>query len=445
MKKLMIVTVVLAMVGVGYARQATPPRTALLNRGLNRIRPASALPPEISAEKAKFWQENPTGTNEFGRTWKVQCAYEKFMKENPDGKNKFGKTFDVQWQYEQAFVLGSFLEFKFGEHCSKYTNECNPGESKPGILCRHFNNVKLSKPYKIFQTTTLRATSQYRLFGVWLSNNEVCSYDIATNVVVELVASLEKQYMISILKDDQVTGGLRYVFRNDTVVIEVRANKIGKSSKGDVSVRVENWGISREETFNRKYPTGTNELGRTFLEQYRIDEEARDREERERFGCNKKYAKLKIDGLAGFKFGEVQKDFSFKKNEESCQDNIYVELDNPIRYFKTAALSYTSIERRMKEITLIADARGVSLADLKKETEAVKAIVEKKYGVELKLETNTRTHQDEYVLMFDKYWVILGPGNFKTPSLKLTVIDRGIEDTMTTKWDMPPEKDADRL
>jgi len=103
MKKAMALALIGLIVGTGYAQALQ--RANLLNRGLNR---------PLSAE-AKFKRENPTGTNEFGRTWKDQCAYEKFMKEHPNGKSEFGKTFDEQYQHEAEFDIKSFLGLVFGE------------------------------------------------------------------------------------------------------------------------------------------------------------------------------------------------------------------------------------------------------------------------------------------------------------------------------------------
>jgi len=87
-----VIVVMLAAIVANMCFAQAPQRTGPLNRlRLNRNR---------VAEEEKFRQTYPSGTNEFGRTWTVQCEYEAFMKENPSGKDPFGMTFEEQQQFQ---------------------------------------------------------------------------------------------------------------------------------------------------------------------------------------------------------------------------------------------------------------------------------------------------------------------------------------------------------
>jgi len=87
MRNVIMLMAVVIVANVGIAQSPQRPRPGGLRR-------------PVSAEEQKFRKNYPAGTNEFGRTWAVQCEYEKFIKENPSGRNTFGRSFDEQRKYE---------------------------------------------------------------------------------------------------------------------------------------------------------------------------------------------------------------------------------------------------------------------------------------------------------------------------------------------------------
>lgn len=230
MKKAMVLALIGLIVGTGYAQ--APQRPRLLNRGLNR--PSASRPCGMSAGEYKFMQSNPTGTNEFGRTWKVQCEYEKFMKENPDGKNKFGKTFDEQRNYEAEFDIKSFLGFEFGEHCSKYMSTCKVGSE--GDYCMSYP-VRLDRQFRLFERVLLESTQKRRLAAISFAQdvNDV-SYECLSNEVDKLVALFEKQYKVELKQcKDRLYS---FQFKNEHVDIDICLYWIREKCSGGINLKI---------------------------------------------------------------------------------------------------------------------------------------------------------------------------------------------------------------
>jgi len=224
---------------------------------------------------------------------------------------------------------------------------------------------------------------------------------------------------------------------------------------------------SDEKTFKQLYPSGTNEFGRTWQEQRefrlaererkaaeeakkREEEQARIRQQEEEIkkaeeAHEAKYANLRIDGLCGFKFGELEKGFSYSYIAERDARGVFVELEKPIRHFKTAELSYNRNARRLNCISLVADARGVSESDIEREISIVKSIVEKKFGVELVKDEKNTVVKDSYLFETSKYRIHLLRGSWYIDTLRLSITDKKVNDTITTQWNLPAEKDAERF
>lgn len=214
-----------------------------------------------------------------------------------------------------------------------------------------------------------------------------------------------------------------------------------------------------KEEFMKENPNGTNMFGRTFDQQRRFDKMSLDlakrhKAELDKAKCGKaergrkaiedqdaKYADLKIEGLAGFRFGEQRKIPEYSPSVLYKYSDCSVRLEKPIRHFQSADLGYTFNLKNLNKITLIADARGVSDEDFNREMEGVKSIIEKKYGIEVE------RGRDGYFFETSKYMIsiskVCNPRPFRF--LKLCVADKTVCDADNNWENLPPEKDADRF
>ena len=107
MAKTVVTAIVMVIVSVGYAQGLS--RGGLIGRGLFR-----------SPERMKFIEKYPAGTNEFGRTWYEQNAYEELLKgvSNVTGDYKVGALFDISYEGEipEGTTVKVKLELNYGDY-----------------------------------------------------------------------------------------------------------------------------------------------------------------------------------------------------------------------------------------------------------------------------------------------------------------------------------------
>lgn len=472
----------------------------------------------------QFAAENPSGTNQFGRTFADQQAFEAFAKENPSGKDRFGRDYKESPAFTRDFDVASFLGFSFGEAVTNYTASYN----NP-----HIRRVQLAKPFRMFDAVEFRTTVRGRVAGLFFDKStQDISNESLTNEVCKLACIFEKQYQVPLSVKrfyDCGPNAFGYSFRNANIEIGVYRRYDPQSGSGGIVLRLEKDALYQidenikaaeerqaveskqkqldiqegegadmlcctkpnvatnmlveQSGLSSQAPTRPSLLGgslrtrRQLRERKAAEEQAkaeaaaaqRDAERQALSEAEKaqreaeraersqqlnaiqeeqsgKFANLKIESLAGFRFGTIRKDFNFK----SCPDlwdDPEVELEKPVRHFVTAKLSYTPMEQKLKGIRLVADARGVSSEEFDREVDEVARILEKKYGVRFYKKLQRLGTCKNLVFSGGNYNISIHRETTcdRRPVLILSVEDRSVKDDLKREWNIPAGQDADRF
>jgi len=162
-----VIMLMVAIILSYYCQAQAPQRPNHLNSGLNRNSPI-----RVAAEEEKFNQDNPSGTNEFNRTFCQQVSYNK------------------------AFAPKHFLGFEFGKKYESYGQ-----------------NLKLAKPFRMFDTITLYHSDLDSLSLVKLRKDiENVSLESAIAEVDKVANLLRRKYQIEFC---HWKGDGSYHFDND--------------------------------------------------------------------------------------------------------------------------------------------------------------------------------------------------------------------------------------
>jgi len=184
-----VIMLMVAIVFASFCRAQAHQRPSLLNRGLNRNRLA-----RTSSGEEKFKQNYPAGTNEYGRTWSVQCEYEKFMSENPSGTNRFEMTFD---EHRRFFAIQE--ELKKMAQCKESFAKAKSQLETLSVLKDRSSELSegakalYEKEYAEVKTRFEKAKVDFELLEASLTPQKVAAYERQKRAMNALEAKAEAE------------------------------------------------------------------------------------------------------------------------------------------------------------------------------------------------------------------------------------------------------------